>query len=325
MRRTIRPLLVSSLILSVVLVSSLGKGEVIDRIVAIVNEDIITLSQLEEFRKSFYPRRPETNDSLGRQLDLLDVRRQVLNTLIEEKLIDQEADRQRIYVSQKELKDALESLRQERGMTQSQIEMALKAQGLTYEEYTAQVEKGLKRTKLINLAVKSEVEMEEEDLETHYETHINDYMADESIRISHILLPIAPNSTGDREEATLSMAEEILARVENGEDFDALAQEYARNVPGARGGDTGYFKRGEMIPTIEKTAFSLKVGEVSGGIRTPEGVVLIKVTDKKEGRPIPFSEVRRKIERDYYTSELQRRYGELINRLKERSFIEVKL
>jgi peptidyl-prolyl cis-trans isomerase SurA len=325
MRLTIKTPLVSSLILVVALLSSLGKGEIVDRIVAIVNEDIITLSELELFRKSLYPHEPKTNDVLSRQLDLLDARRRVLNALIEETLIDQEANRQKISVKENELKETLESIRQEQGLTQRQLEAALKVQGLAYEEYTAEVEKRLRRTKLITRVVQSEIEMEEEDLKTYYETHSNKYMADESIRISHILLPIPPNSPEDREKATLSMAKGILARVENGEDFDVLAREYTQNVPGARGGDTGYFKRGEMIPAIEETAFTLNIGEVGGGIRTPEGVVVIKVTDKKEGSIMPFAKVRKRVERDYYGSESQRRYREFLNKLKERSFIEVKL
>ena len=196
-RPTFRKLAFCVLVLGVVFWNSLGKTEIIDRIVAIVNDDIITLSELEEFRKSLYPRQPKANDWLRDELELSNVRRHVLNALIEERLIDQEANRQNIVVTQKTLEDALESLRQERGLSQSQLEMALKNQGLTYEDYRARVERGLKRTQLINRAVKSEIEIKEEDLKVYYETHIKDYMAEETIRISHILFPFPSNPTKD--------------------------------------------------------------------------------------------------------------------------------
>ncbi len=322
---TFRGVLVSSLILMAAVFPSSGEGKIVDRIVAIVNEDIITLSELEEFRKSFFRFRPEGDDWLGKELGLLEVRRQALNAMIDEKLLDQEANRQNIQVGQQQLDDTLESLRKERGLTLSQLEMALKDQGITYEAYTAEVEKGLRRTRLINRVVKSEIEINEEDLKNYYETHIMDYMANESIRISHMLLPLPENSTQDGEEAVLSRAKEILQRVEKGEDFDILVREYSQKAPGIQGGDMGYFKKGEMIAAIEKRAFALEVGQVGGPIQTPAGMVLIKVTDRKGGSPIPLAKIKKKVEADYYNQEMERRYRQWLNKLKARSFIEVKL
>jgi len=324
-RPTIRMLIFPSLILGVFLLTSQGKGEIIDRIVAVVNDEIITLSELERFRESFYPRTPKKNDWLSKEWHLLDSRRQALDALIEEKLIDQEADRQNINVTQKELKETLESLRRQQGLSRSQLEQILKAQDLTYETYSAEVEKGLRRTRLINRIVKSKIEIREKNLRTYYQTHMDEYMADESIRISHLLLPLSPDSTKDKEEATFSRAKDILTRVQQGEDFATLAHECSMNTPGAVEGDLGYFKRGELIPSIEKRAFSPKVGEVAGPIRTPEGIVLIKVTEKRVGSPIPFAKIKKRVEEDYYRSEIDRRYRQWLNRLRRRSFIEVKL
>lgn len=324
-RLTSRILLVSSLILVNVFLGSSGRGEIIDRIAAIVNEDIITLSDVEKLRESFYRSRLEENDWLSKEFDLLDARLVVLNTLIEEKLVDQEANRLGIRVTEKQVKDAVESFRKQRGWSQSQLEMALQAEGLTREDYREEVVKGLKRNRLVNRVIKSDIEIEEEDIRTYYETHLNDYLADESIRISHILLPCPPNPTQENEEALLSMAKDILKRVKNGEDFAALAHEYSQTTPGVREGDLGSFKKGEMIPTLENIAFSLRVGEVGGPIRTPEGVVLIKVTDKKGANPIPLAKIRKRVEKDCYSNEAERRYRQWLNKLKKRAFIEVKL
>jgi len=323
--RVMRGLMFSSLLLGVVLLTSQARGEIIDRITAIVNDDIITLSELERFRKSFYPNPPISDDWLNREIGLQDVRRRALEALIEEKLIDQEAERQNVNVTEKELEETIESMRREQGLTRGQLEKLLEEQDLTYATYTVEIEKGLKRTKLINRAVKSAIEVREKDVRDYYKTNIHQYRAEQSIRISHVLLPLALNPTIDREEETLSKAKEILMRVDQGEDFATVAHECAMNTPGAKQGDLGYFKRGDLIPSIEKSAFSLKVGEVGGPIRTPEGIVLIKLTEKKEGNPIPFDKIRKKTEADYYRSEVERQYRQWIDKLKKRSFIEVKL
>jgi peptidyl-prolyl cis-trans isomerase SurA len=318
-------LTISFLISGLVFLGSHGKAEIIDRIVAVVNDDIITLSELERLRKSLFAREPEKDDWLAKELDLSDARRRLLDTLIEEKLIDQESKRQNVQVTEEQVEETIESLKREGGLSQIQLEMALKAEGLTYEDYAQEVTKRLRRTKLINRVVRSTIEIKEENLKAYYETHIQDYMTDESIRISHLLMSLSPNATDDEEQAAFFLAEELLEKAKKGEDFEGLAREYSRVYPGITGGDIGYFKRGELIAAIEKNAFSLTVGEVGRAIRTPQGVMLIKVTDKNKGAPIPFVEIEKQIESDFFREEMERRFREWVGKLKKRSFIDVKL
>jgi peptidyl-prolyl cis-trans isomerase SurA len=301
------------------------RGEIVDRIVAIVNDEIITLSELERFRETFYPEGPSKNDWLGKEVSLLKARRRALLALIDEKLIEQEAERQEITIPEERVERTVDALREEQKLTQGQLEMMLNAQGLTYGEYENEVARRLKRVKLINRAIKSKIEIKEEDLERYYQAHIHAYMADASIRISHVLLPFSPNSSSQRENEVLSLAQKIKKSAESGHDLGALAQEHAGTMPGIRGGDLGYFKRGEMIPALEDEAFSLEIGEVGNPVRTPEGIVLIRVTDRKTTQPIPLEEIREKVEMDYYTREVERQYQEWINKLREKAVIEMRI
>ena len=300
-------------------------GEEVDRIVAIVNDEIITLSELEIFRKAFYPETASGDDWLSRDLDLVKVQQKALNALINDKLIEQEAERQQIAISEKQIEETIDSIKQEQGLTQDQLETMLKTQGLTYEEYKTELEKRLKRTKMIKRAVKSNVEINDENLERYYRTHIQGYMADASIRVSHILLPLSPNPTSQQEDDVLSLAQEIKRRADEGEAFATLTQEYAGGMPEMRTGDLGYFKKGEMIPALEKEAFGLEVDEVGAPVRTPRGIVLIRVTDRKASQPIPLEKIRERVQVDYYTNEVERRYQEWIGKLREKAVIEVKL
>jgi peptidyl-prolyl cis-trans isomerase SurA len=300
-------------------------GEQVDRIVAIVNDEIITLSELEIFRKAFYPETPSGDDWLSRELDLVKVQQKALNALINDKLIEQEAERQQITISDEQIEQTVDSVKQEQGLTQDQLEIMLKTQGLTYEKYKTELEKTLKRTKMVKRAVKSNVEINDENLERYYRTHIQGYMADPSIRISHILLPLSPNPTSQQEDDVLSLAQEIKRRADRGEAFATLAQEYAGRMPEIRTSDLGYFKKGEMIPALEEEAFGLEVDEVGEPVRTPQGIVLIRVTDRKASQPIPLEKIRERVEVDYYTSEVERRYQAWIDKLREKAVIEVKL
>ncbi len=325
MRTVFRIGTLAALILTVAFHGSFGRGEIIDRIVAIVNDEIITFSELEEFRKSFYRQAPEKNDWLEHEFDLLDLRLQVLNTLIDERLIDQEADRQRISVTQKQLDDTIESLRKEQGLSENQLEMTLKARGMTFEAYREQVEKGLKRTRLINRTVKTKIEVTEENLRAYYETHSQNYLSEESVRISHISLPVPQNPTDDPDESVLLIVKDIMRRAVKGEDFASLALQYAQDIPGIKGGDLGYFKKGELIPAIDEKAFTLRKGEVGEPIRTRDAIILVKVTDRKDEGPIPFDEIREALGKDYRKTQAEQLYQQWIRDLRERSFIEVKL
>jgi len=300
-------------------------GEQVDRIVAIVNDEIITLSELEGFRKAFFPHTSSGGDWLSRELDLVKVQEKALNALINDKLIEQEAERQQITISDEQIQETVDSVKQDQGLTQDQLEIMLKAQGLTYEKYKTELEKTLKRTKMVKRAVKSDVEITDENLEHYYRTHIQVYMADSSVRVSHILLPLSSNPTSQQENDVRFLAQEIKGRADTGESFAALAQEYAGRMPEMRAGDLGYFKKGEMIPALEEEAFALEVHEVGGPVRTPQGMVLIRVTDRKASQPIPLEKIRKRVEADYYASEVERRYQEWIDKLREKAVIEVKL
>ncbi len=184
-------------ILAIFVWKSMVTAELLDRVVAIVNDEIITLSELEDYRKSVYQEKPGEDDWLWKKWNLLEARDQALNSLIEEKLITQEASKLKITVKPKEVENALESLERQRGMTQEQLEEALKSEGVTLEKYKSDIEISLKRTRLISQQLKSEIRIKEEDLKAYYAQHTADYAPQASIRLSQIVLSLSANAAKD--------------------------------------------------------------------------------------------------------------------------------
>jgi len=318
--------LVFVLILALFVWKSTVRAELLDRVVAIVNDEIITLSELEDYRKSFYQEKPGEDDWLWKKWNLMEARDQALNSLIEEKLITQEANKVKITIKPKEVENALESIMRQRGMTQEQLEEALKSEGMTLEKYKSDIEISLKRTRLISQQLKSEIRIKEEDLRAYYAQHTADYASQASIRLSQIVLFLSASAAKDEEAAVLSRASDILKKAQEGGDFAELARQYSQDASSAaNGGDMGFFKEGELIPPLGDVAFKLGVGEVGGPIRIPEGVLIIKVVDRKAVDPLPFEAVKDKVEQDYYKSEVEKRYRDWMKKLKEKSAIEVKL
>jgi len=297
---------------------------VVDRVVAVVNQEIITLSEVEKWVD---PLKQEivAEDRLERRERIVGLLRRVLDKLIEEKLIDQEAKKLGIKISSKEIEATLEEVRQRNAVTQEDLEKALAVEGLTFETYKKQIEKGLQRQRLINWSVKVEVKPGEKELRAFYQKNVGRYRTNETYRPGHILLVIPKGATPEEIREIRKMGQKVLEKIKGGEDFGEMALLYSQDASGKNRGDLGYFKRGELFPAFEREALRLKVGEVSGLLRTEFGFHIIKLLDRKGMEPLPFEEVREKVNADYHEGEMEKAFRQYLSTLKEKSIIEIKL
>lgn len=297
---------------------------VVDRIVAVVNQEIITLSEVEKWAGPFQEE-IQTKDRLERRERVHEVYRKVVEKLIEEKLIDQEVKRSGVKVTSKEIEGALEEVKRRNAATQEDLEKALANEGLTLEAYKKEIEKRLQRMKLINWAVKVESKAEERELRDFYQKNIDQYRSNESYRPSQILFLVPKEVTPEEIQEIRKKCQKVFEKVKGGEDFGEMALLYSEDISAKDRGDLGYFKRGELLPELEKEALRLQVGEVSGIIRTNLGFHIIKLLDRKGGTPLPFEEVKEKVKADYYDKEMEKAFQQFLRTLKEKSVIEIKL
>ncbi len=297
---------------------------VVDRVVAVVNQEIITLSELEKWIDPF-KERIVAEDRLEKREQVQALRQEVLEKLIEERLIDQEAKKLGIKVSSKEIDATLETVKRRNNATQEQMEQALIAEGLTLDSYKKQIEKSLRRRKLISGAVKVETKAGEKELREFYQKNIDRYRINETFRPAHILFVIPKEATPEEIKGIRKRCESVVSKIKNGGDFGEMALLYSQDASSKSRGDLGYFKKGELLPVFEREALRLKVGEVSGVVRTEFGFHIIKLLDRRGVDPLPFEEVRAKVEGDYYDVETEKAFKQYLSTLREKSFIEIKL
>ena len=304
----------------------ISPGEaVVDRVAAVVNQEIITFSEVEKMSLALQVE-IQTEDRLERRERVQEIFRKVLEKLIEEKLIDQEAKKSGIKVTSKEVEGAIEEIRRRHSVDQENFEKLLAAEGITFEVYKKEIEKQILRTKVINWAVKVEPTIGEKELRDFYQKHIDRYRVNESYRIGHILFPIPKDASLEQGREIRKRAQKVLEKIKGGEDFGEMALRYSEDPSSRKDrGDMGYFKRGELLPALEREAIRLQVGEVSGVIRTEFGFHIVKLLDRKGAEPPPFEEVKGKVQADCYASELEKAYLQFLSKLKEKSIIEIKL
>ena len=297
---------------------------VVDRVVAVVNQEMITLSEVEK-RIPLLKEEIATEDRLEKQERMRALYRQVLEKLIEEKLIDQEAKKSGVKISSKEVEATMEEVKRRNAATQEDLEKALAVEGLTLETYKKQIEKGLQRQKLINWSVKVEGKAGEKELREFYQKNIGRYRVNETYRPGQILFVIPKGATPEEIREIRKKCQKVLERIKKGEDFGEMALLYSEDTSNRDHGDLGYFRRGELLPVFEREALRLKVGEVSGIIRTDFGFHIIKLLDRKGTAPLPFEEVMERVKADYYDGETEKAFKQYLSTLREKAVIEIKL
>ncbi|HHY98904.1 MAG TPA: foldase [Firmicutes bacterium] len=208
--------------------------------------------------------------------------KQVLTAMIREELISQAAAKYGITVDKADIDAEIADLEKQFGSSAG-LDMILAQYGMNRDELDDQIRVNL----LLERLATRDIKVTEDELQKYYEQHKDEFKEPEQVKARHILVP-------DEKQA-----KDILNRLNAGEDFVALAKEKSTD-PGTKdkGGDLGYFTRGTMDPAFEQAAFSLKVGETSGIVKSAFGYHIIRVEGKKPEKQLTLDEVRAKVERD---------------------------
>jgi len=297
---------------------------VVDRIVAIVNQEIITLSEVDRWMSPFY-KEIQTEDRLERKEKLLEARRKILDQIIEEKLIDQEVRKIGFKATPKEVEATIEVIKKSNNVTQEDLEKALARDGITFETFKRDIEKRILRTRFISVMIKVDSNVGDKELLEFYKKNLERYRSNEIYRPGHILFLVPKEATPEEVSRIRKKCEKVLEKIKKGEDFGEMALLYSEDPSSKDRGDLGYFKKGELLPTLEKEALRLHVGEVSGIVRTEHGFHIIKLLDRKGGEPFPFEEIKEKVKADYMEIEMEKALKQYLTKLKEKSVIEIKL
>ena len=297
-------------------------AKVIDKIAARVNGDIILMSEVKG--KSFMV----LLDMRSRDKDLKDddiyrVEKEVLNEMVEERLMLQFAEDNNIKVSDEEIKSAIEDIKKQNSFTDEMLEKELNKENITLNDYKERLRAQITVSKVINYEVRSKVHVEETEVRKYYEEHKEEFITPEEIRVRHIMFAYSEDMDSQKEEAIKNKAVDILNRIRQGEDFANLASMYSEDSSAKNGGDLGYFTKGKMIKIFEDTAFALKKDEVSNVIKTPFGFHILKYEDKREAGLKPLENVSREIERRIYNEKIKTLKDAWVKKMREKAFIEI--
>jgi len=320
---SLRPILWGTLLL-VWAVFPVWGAVLIDRIVAVVNREIITQSDLDLAAQSAGMTPLERGDIIPDK-DLPFYQKELLSFMIEEKLILQEARRTGVRVSDSEMDFALSDIaRQNKLPDQAALRTAVAQGNIAWDQYLGNLEKRLIALKLINREVESKMLLMDTDVQAYYQDHPDRFKLTDRIRLRQILFRVSGTSTAEQIEALRLKAEEVLAEAKKGSAFVQLVQKYSEGPEAQKEGDLGFFNKGDLAVPIGRVVFNLGEGEISSLIQTPMGFHIFKVQERQEGRLRPLEQVRPEIE-EIVISEKRKHLRRLwLDELWERSFVEIK-
>lgn len=304
---------------------SSSNAEIMDRIIASIGDDAITYFDVEKEGSPLFKQIVSTIPQEKQAGKLKEARKKILENLLEKVLLLREAKKSGIEISEKEVTAAIEKVKKENKLSQENLLQALAQQGITYKNYKEELKGQITRQKVIDRKVRSVINISDEDILIHFERNKENYATDDEVKAAHILFLVPKDADKETLLSAKNRASDVLLMVRRGDDFESLAKKHSEGPSASGGGDLGFFKREDMVKEFSKAAFKLKEGEISDLVLTPFGYHIIKVSEIKSGKELPFDEISKKIRARLYNEEFSKEIKEFIERLKEEENVKIRL
>ena len=295
-------------------------AEVVSRIAAVVNNDIITTFELDQ--------------AIGTQLAKMDkrpsaaqvgaLRKEVLSRLIEEKLVQQRIRELKLQVGDEELDNAINNVAEQNRLSRAQLEQAVQAEGMSLDAYRENLRSQILRFKLINQEVRSKVDVSEREIRDYYRAHLEEYRLPATVTLSAVTFPIPGKAGAAEREAIRTAAREGLSRLRTGESLDQVALAYRDNF-GATSKELGTIAEGELTPEFAGAIAGVEKGGVGSLAETDQAIAVLKVDDRTAAGLLQFETQRPGITQTLMDQKTDGRIKEWTQGLKQKAFIDVRL
>lgn len=300
--------------------ASVVDEDIADRVVAVVNNDAITLGELQE---SIAAWRHENREQRGRSDEELAT--QFLNRLIDARLQLQEADREKIVVEEAEVAEELTDRVKKLGVANVEtLEATLKAQGISMDLLRRRVRDGMRMQRVVRRKVALRVSVTEPEVEKYLDVNRTKLETGLTYHARHILL-VPEANTDEAWEAARQKAHALRAEATSGADYAELARTHSADASARDGGDLGTLKRGELAEEIEAQILRLDVGEVSAPYRSSLGWHVFKLEAKEALEGDGLARVRQQIKDILFREKYEARLDAWLKEIKQRAIIEVRM
>jgi peptidyl-prolyl cis-trans isomerase C len=290
---------------------------------AVVNDVIISQ---EEYTKEldFHIQRASQQGVQLSDEQMVKLKEEILDSLIERELLYQESQKAGINVDDKSIDDQLAVIKK-RFASEEEFKNMLVMMKNSEEDVKAQIKKGLAIKELIETRITPKIVITDEESKNFYGAHPELFKQPEQVKASHILIKVETGANEQEKAQAKKKIEEVQAKLKGGQDFTELAKEYSEGPSSANGGDLGYFRRGQMVKPFEDAAFEMQPNDVSDIVETQFGYHLIKVYDRSPEKVLTYAEVKDRLIEQMKQQKTEQEALKYIEQLKKEAKIEKSL
>ncbi len=298
-------------------------ARMVEKIAAVVGENVVLASEVEEKAGPLMADISKVTDPDKRSARASSLRREVLERLIDDELILQQAAELKLSVTSDQVDASIAEIKKQNNIDDDQLREALRAQGMSMANYRADLKRQLLRFRVLNIAVGSRVNVSDEEVKAYYERHMKG-SANTQVRASHIFIAIPDGADRAAVAEKQAQANKILERAKT-EDFAKLARELSDDAATrAEGGDLGFFGKDMLPKPIEELVFAMKPGEVRGPVRADRGFHVIKLVDRKVKDAKPLDDVKDDIRMQLRQKDMERQTKIYLTELRKKTLVDIR-
>ncbi len=294
-------------------------GEVLEKILAVVNDEVITDRDLQVMMAPVVAqyRAMYTGPELEERVYL--AREEFLNKIIDDKLILSEAKAKKVIVSDVEVDDMLADVRN-KFPTRELFLKAIEDQGLTERKLRERFRDQLMSQKLVSFEVRSRISVSPGEVAEYYKEHQDEFAQGDRVRLQQILI----RTTTRPDDEAKTFAQSLAAKIKAGESFEELAKNYSEGAEAKEGGDMGWVEKGQFLGDIDAKIFATETGQITPPVKSTLGYHIFKVIDREQLTVKPIADVRADIQDRLFKMKLKERLTSWIQELKKSAYISIR-
>lgn len=299
------------------------EASLLDGIAAVVNEEIITISEVREAMAFEVSQLAQGYRGERLQAQLSALYKQTLHNLTDIQLQLARARQLQMSVSDDDIDRQVDALKEQNRISGDQLVQMLKSRGMTLETYRQQIREGLLVTKVVNAEVRSRLIILDSELQSAYETRQENYRIAGTQTVSHILLLVPARASDDDVAQRRAEAERVLQEIRDGGDFAALARRYSEGPSAERGGLLGTFQANELLPGFDEATAGLQPGEVSDVTRTRVGLHIIRLEARQADSFRSFDDIKEDLQNELLREKTEAKYQEWLEALRLQAHVKI--
>ena len=290
-----------------------ARSEVVDRVVAIVNDDIITLKETEKYVPVEKAGAFASVNEYLRNMRL----REKIDILIDDLLVRQQAKLLNIVVTDRDADAVVESLKKQHLVTLDELKQQLAKENVRYKDFYEGLKSNILRSRVLSRTIAPEVNITESQLRDYYDKHLDDFR-DADYRLLHLFISGKRPDIKDRAITAYNLLKE-------GKSFESVAKEFSDDPSGQKGGDIGFVRKEDLMPEFKEAVSLLTPGTYTKLVQTPYGLHVLKLVEVRQGATLDFDTVKTRIQAIVTREQSEKRYNDYITKLRKASYIEVKI